>query len=122
MKCIVYNVLDPQEKFFYVNVNGDKKTGRVGEETDLTLAQIEHLEKGCIWEHFVGKDGKEDGFRQKEGRLVSDPRFRVIKTGKEENASISVVCSECGREFKNNAHLANHMRTHRKEELQPAVI
>jgi len=107
-KAIVYNIENPEQRDFYLSVNGVNVQGVCGAEIELKDEYIEALEHAVIetWE----KDKKTGNVV-----FVPRPRYRVMVLGTKAEAEPAAeqrfICDKCGKEFPNRFALAGHKRT-----------
>lgn len=115
-KVIVYNLEDPDQKEFFVGVNGLRINGPAGKEMEMAEQLIEVLENAIIDTTTRNPEtNKEEPFRKE--------RFKVIRLGEVAQAAPPVetaaeetpaefVCPTCGKVCANALGLAAHMRSH----------
>jgi hypothetical protein len=105
-KAIVYNIENPDQREFYLSVNGVNVQGLCGVEIDLKPEYVDVLQHAVIetWE------------KDKTGNVVfaPRPRYRVLVLGEQEESKPATeqrfVCDKCGREFPNRFALAGHKK------------
>lgn len=113
MKCIVYNLENPNQasgRYFYVSVNGESIKGECGKEVDLPESHIEVLNQTRITTHIRTNSGIITQERQ---------RFRVVvlednKPIPEPLSATVFLCDECGKEFTSKIALEGHKRSHKQ--------
>jgi hypothetical protein len=114
IKVIVYNLEDPDQKEFFVGVNGMRVNGPAGKEMDMAESLVEVLENAIIDTTVRNPETNQVEPYRKE-------RFKVIRLGEVtapavETAAPEFVCPECGKACANALGLQAHMRSHANKE------
>ncbi len=79
MKCIVYNLEDPNQKEFYIGVNGANVQGQCGVEIDLGKAFIEVLENAIVETPVIDSITKKIVLNKNNRAMIERvPRFKVV--------------------------------------------
>lgn len=79
MKCIVYNVENPESKDFVLGCNGIMVQGQCNVEINLKEEYIHILENACISTPMVTSDKKLVLDKSGRPQMEEVPRFRIVK-------------------------------------------
>lgn len=113
MKCIVYNLENPNQasgRHFYVNVNGVAIKGECGKEIDLPEEHIAVLNQTKITTYIRTNSGVITQEKQRYRAVVIEENKPIP----EPLSATSFICDECGKEFATKIALEGHKRSHKQ--------